>query len=114
MKAISILGSTGSIGCNTLKVVEHLGDDFRVVALGAGKNVAKLAEQIARFKPELVSVEDENCAENLLKELHTGTYVRPAVPPTAKLLPSKPAEPGARVPRPARAANLNVPSAFII
>jgi 1-deoxy-D-xylulose-5-phosphate reductoisomerase len=70
MKSISILGSTGSIGCNTLKVVEHLQDEFRVVALGAGKNVSKLAEQIARFKPELVSVEDETGAENLLKELH--------------------------------------------
>ena len=70
MKSISILGSTGSIGCNTLKVVEHLKDEFRVVALGAGKNVSKLAEQIARFNPELVSVEDEICAENLLKELH--------------------------------------------
>ncbi len=70
MKSISILGSTGSIGCNTLKVVEHLKDEFRVVALGAGKNVFRLAEQIARFKPELVSVEDEICAGNLLKELH--------------------------------------------
>jgi len=70
MKSISILGSTGSIGCNTLRVVEHLENEFRVVALGAGKNVEKLAEQIARFKPELASVEDEFCAENLLKELY--------------------------------------------
>ena len=69
MKAISILGSTGSIGCNTLKVVEHLQEDFRVVALGAGRNVKKLASQIARFKPELVAVEDEARAENLLREL---------------------------------------------
>ncbi len=69
MKAISILGSTGSIGCNTLKVVEFLGD-FRVVALGAGKNVEKLAEQIAQFKPEFVAVENELGAENLLRELH--------------------------------------------
>lgn len=69
MKVISILGSTGSIGCNTLKVVEHL-QEFRVVALGAGKNVEKLAKQIAQFNPEFVSCEDEICAENLLKELH--------------------------------------------
>ncbi|MDQ3712539.1 MAG: 1-deoxy-D-xylulose-5-phosphate reductoisomerase, partial [Acidobacteriota bacterium] len=69
MKAISILGSTGSIGCNTLKVVEHL-QEFRVVALGAGRNVEKLAEQIVRFSPEVVSCEDEICVENLLKELH--------------------------------------------
>ena len=69
MKGISILGSTGSIGCNTLKVIEHLGD-FRVVALGAGRNMPKLAEQIACFKPELVSVDDETCAESLERELH--------------------------------------------
>ena len=69
MKGISILGSTGSIGCNTLKVIEHLGD-LRVVALGAGRNMPKLAEQIARFKPELVSVDDEQCAAILKKELH--------------------------------------------
>lgn len=69
MKGISILGSTGSIGCNTLKVIEHL-DEFRVVALGAGRNMEKFAEQIARFKPELVSCEDEASAEILLGHLH--------------------------------------------
>ncbi|MCY7347183.1 MAG: 1-deoxy-D-xylulose-5-phosphate reductoisomerase [Pyrinomonadaceae bacterium] len=69
MKAISILGSTGSIGCNTLKVVEHLAGEFRVVALGAGKNMEKLAEQIRRFQPELVAVETEECAEDLLRRI---------------------------------------------
>lgn len=69
MKAISILGSTGSIGCNTLKVIEHLGD-LRVVALAAGRNMEKLAEQTAKHSPELVSVEDDACAEILLEALH--------------------------------------------
>ena len=69
MKSISILGSTGSIGCNTLKVIEHLGD-IRVVAMAAGRNVARFAEQIAKFKPELVSCGDETCAEELERELH--------------------------------------------
>ncbi len=68
MKAVSILGSTGSIGCNTLKVVEFL-REFRVVALGAGKNTEKLAEQILKFKPELVAVENETCAEDLLRRI---------------------------------------------
>jgi len=58
MKAISILGSTGSIGCNSLKVVDFLGD-FRVIALAAGRNMPKLAEQIAKYRPELVSCENE-------------------------------------------------------
>lgn len=69
MKGISILGSTGSIGCNTLKVIEHL-DEFRVVALAAGRNMRKFAEQIATFRPELVSCENEAGAESLLAELH--------------------------------------------
>ena len=69
MKSISILGSTGSIGCNTLKVVEHLGD-FKIAALGAGRNMGKFAEQIARFNPELVSCENEICAAALERELH--------------------------------------------
>ncbi|HEV7644388.1 MAG TPA: 1-deoxy-D-xylulose-5-phosphate reductoisomerase [Pyrinomonadaceae bacterium] len=69
-KGISILGSTGSIGCNTLKVIEFLREpEFRVVAMGAGENIGKLAEQIARFQPELVSVKNEDCAEKLLATL---------------------------------------------
>lgn len=69
MKAISILGSTGSIGCNTLKVIDHLGD-IRVAAMAAGRNTAKFAEQIGRYKPELVSCGDDACAEELARELH--------------------------------------------
>jgi 1-deoxy-D-xylulose-5-phosphate reductoisomerase len=75
MKGISILGSTGSIGCNTLKVIEHLGD-FRVVAMAAGRNIAVFADQIAKFKPDLVSCDDEKSAESLERELHQhGSFV---------------------------------------
>jgi len=69
MKGISILGSTGSIGCNTLKVIEHL-NEFRIVALAAGRNMEKFAAQIVQFHPELVSCENEAGAESLLIELH--------------------------------------------
>ncbi|MCA1615900.1 MAG: 1-deoxy-D-xylulose-5-phosphate reductoisomerase [Acidobacteria bacterium] len=68
-RAISILGSTGSIGCNTLRVVEAFGAAFPVVALSAGRNVGRLAEQIARHRPELVSVESDECGELLREEL---------------------------------------------
>src|SRR3954466_16065701 len=78
MKAISILGSTGSIGCNTLKVIEHLGDR-RVVALAAGRNMAKLAQQVAKFKPELVSVEDETCIDELRSELRSVNATLPKI-----------------------------------
>lgn len=69
-RGVAILGSTGSIGCNTLRVIESLGPEkFRVVALGAGRNLAKLADQILRHQPELVSVETEAIAEQLKAEL---------------------------------------------
>ena len=65
-KGVSILGSTGSIGCNTLRVIEALGSDrFRVVGLGAGRNVELLGEQVARHLPEVVSVESEAAAHKL-------------------------------------------------
>ncbi|MBC7797147.1 MAG: 1-deoxy-D-xylulose-5-phosphate reductoisomerase, partial [Pyrinomonadaceae bacterium] len=67
MKAVSILGSTGSIGCNTLKVIDFLREDFHVFALGAGENTAKLAEQIAQFQPEIVVVKNDFCANELLE-----------------------------------------------
>jgi 1-deoxy-D-xylulose-5-phosphate reductoisomerase len=70
MKGIAILGSTGSIGRNTLRVVESFGEgEFRVVALGAGRNVEALAEQVARHLPELVSVESEEAARLLRAKL---------------------------------------------
>jgi 1-deoxy-D-xylulose-5-phosphate reductoisomerase len=69
-KGIAILGSTGSIGCNTLRVVESFGArEFRVVALGAGRNTKRLAEQVARHHPELVAVETKECAEELREQL---------------------------------------------
>lgn len=79
MKSISILGSTGSIGVNTLKVVEHLQDEFRVVALGAGSNIKVLAEQVKQFQPELVAVKDENCAKELLDRISDSKFQIPKI-----------------------------------
>ncbi len=64
-KGVAILGSTGSIGCNTLRVIESLDKHFRVVALAAGRNVERLADQIARHLPEVVSVEHADAAHAL-------------------------------------------------
>jgi 1-deoxy-D-xylulose-5-phosphate reductoisomerase len=69
-RGIAILGSTGSIGCNSLRVIESLGAaHFKVVALAAGRNVQTLADQVARHRPELVSVESEEIAAELSDEL---------------------------------------------
>jgi 1-deoxy-D-xylulose-5-phosphate reductoisomerase len=65
MKAISILGSTGSVGRSTLAVVDAFPEELRVVGLAAGANVELLAEQVARYRPELVSVRSVEDAERL-------------------------------------------------
>jgi len=58
MKRLAIVGSTGSIGQNTLRVVEHLSDRFRVFALAANSTVDLLAEQTAAFHPAVVAITD--------------------------------------------------------
>ncbi|MEM1252109.1 MAG: 1-deoxy-D-xylulose-5-phosphate reductoisomerase [Cyanobacteria bacterium P01_H01_bin.21] len=65
MKAITLLGSTGSIGTQTLDIVEHHPDKFRLVGIAAGRNVTLLAEQVRQFKPEIVAI----CDESKLTEL---------------------------------------------
>lgn len=68
MKRISILGSTGSIGVQTLDVVRMFPRMFKVVALSAGNNINLLKKQIEEFKPQVVSVYDEKSASILNKE----------------------------------------------
>ena len=65
MKHLSILGSTGSIGRQTLSVVEFLPDQFKIVALAAGANLDELITQIERHHPELVSVSTPQLAGDL-------------------------------------------------
>ena len=63
---VAILGSTGSIGCNSLRVIESLTTTrMRVVALAAGTNVERLADQIATHLPEVVSVDTDVAAHDL-------------------------------------------------
>ncbi len=69
MKQVAILGSTGSIGCNTLRVIEAFKNEFGVAALGAGSQVELLAEQIEQFRPQIVSVSDDASADKLRHEL---------------------------------------------
>ena len=62
MKSIIILGSTGSIGTNTLDIVQRFPDEFRVVGLTAGNNIDKLEAQIREFRPNAVAVSTESSA----------------------------------------------------
>jgi 1-deoxy-D-xylulose-5-phosphate reductoisomerase len=59
VKAITLLGSTGSIGTQTLDIVEHNPDKFRIVGLAAGSNVEMLAQQVRKFRPEIVAIGNE-------------------------------------------------------
>ena len=76
-KGLCILGSTGSVGSNTLRVVRSLGDRFRVVSLSAGKNVDALAEQILDFSPTVVSVASPECVEPLRQRLRAAGHPQP-------------------------------------
>ena len=72
MKQIAILGSTGSIGRQTLAVVDAMPERFGVVALAAGHNMEELAQQVLRQHPELVSVASAAVASDLAERLRAG------------------------------------------
>jgi 1-deoxy-D-xylulose-5-phosphate reductoisomerase len=67
MKRLAIIGSTGSIGQNTLRVATHLSDRFKVVALAANSAVDRLAEQTAAYKPAIVAIMDDRRAAEFRK-----------------------------------------------
>jgi 1-deoxy-D-xylulose-5-phosphate reductoisomerase len=59
MKSIALLGSTGSIGVSTLRLVREFPDKFRIHGMVAGKNLTRLARQIKAFRPRLVAIQHE-------------------------------------------------------
>ena len=65
MKKVFILGSTGSIGVNTLNVIRSFPERFEVSAISANSNTELLLKQVEEFKPEIVTVNDKNAAENI-------------------------------------------------
>ena len=76
LKQVSILGSTGSIGRQTLAVVEAMPERFGVAALAAGNNIEELAQQIGRHHPELVSVATPVAAAKLAERLRAAGATR--------------------------------------
>lgn len=58
-KRIAILGSTGSIGCQTLEVVDRFPEKFEVIALAAGRNIEKIISQACKYRPKLISIGSE-------------------------------------------------------
>ncbi|MBF2057813.1 MAG: 1-deoxy-D-xylulose-5-phosphate reductoisomerase [Cyanobacterium sp. T60_A2020_053] len=78
MKLISILGSTGSIGTQTLDIVRENPQEFRVIGLAAGNNINLLAQQIKEFQPEIVAIRDHQNIP-LLQELLKDIDYRPTI-----------------------------------
>jgi 1-deoxy-D-xylulose-5-phosphate reductoisomerase len=75
VKKVAILGSTGSVGVQALDVVARFPDRFEVVGLAAGRNAVRLADQVRRFRPRVVSVADEGAARELERLVPAGTEV---------------------------------------
>ncbi len=69
MKRLSILGSTGSIGVNTLQIVSQFPEQFEVVSLSAGLNTQLLKHQILQFRPKVVSVLNKELSDTLRRDL---------------------------------------------
>ena len=79
VKSIAVLGSTGSIGTQTLEIAEEFPDRFRLVALTAGNNLDLLIEQILRHLPEVVALADADKLPDLRERLrHLDAAARPA------------------------------------
>jgi len=74
MKKLSILGSTGSIGTQTLDIVKNNPHEFKVVGLTTNKNIELLKKQIIEFKPEAVAVMDNEKADLLKKDIDINVY----------------------------------------
>ncbi|MBT6033772.1 MAG: 1-deoxy-D-xylulose-5-phosphate reductoisomerase, partial [Kordiimonadaceae bacterium] len=74
IKDVTILGSTGSIGCNTLDLIERNKDDYNVISLTAHQNVAKLAEQAIKFNAKMAVIADESLLQDL-KDALSGTNI---------------------------------------
>ncbi len=74
MRKLSVLGSTGSIGTQTLEVVRNAPDQFKVIGLSCGRSVDMLASQIIEFEPQAASVADDNAATSLKEILSAKGY----------------------------------------
>ena len=77
IKGLCVLGSTGSVGQNSLCVVRSLPGRFRVVSLAAGKNLDLLADQIREFEPQVASIASADCVEPLRERLRASGYQKP-------------------------------------
>ena len=74
-KTLALLGSTGSVGEQSLAVAGEFPERYRVAALAAGRNIEKLAGQVAQFRPALVSVADAGGAHIIVLDTEPNSAV---------------------------------------
>jgi 1-deoxy-D-xylulose-5-phosphate reductoisomerase len=86
MKRVAILGSTGSIGCSALSVIEAYPDRLEVVGLAAGENTERFAEQVRRFRPRAISLSSPAALERVRAGLSAGFRLDVAEPGVAGLV----------------------------
>jgi 1-deoxy-D-xylulose-5-phosphate reductoisomerase len=84
VRSVTILGSTGSVGCSTVSLIEAERERYVVEAITANRNVEKLAEQARRLRPRLAVIADESCLADL-KEALAGTGIATAGGPNGLL-----------------------------
>jgi len=70
MKRLAILGSTGSIGSNALKIVSHYPERFKIIGLTAGRNINLLMKQIETFQPEVIAISDKAIYDKFKDSFH--------------------------------------------
>ena len=68
VKTISILGSTGSIGLNSLKIIDKKKNDFKINLLSANKNYKLICKQIIKYKPNIFVINNQNIFKKILKK----------------------------------------------
>ncbi|MBL4721707.1 MAG: 1-deoxy-D-xylulose-5-phosphate reductoisomerase, partial [Alphaproteobacteria bacterium] len=73
-KSVTILGSTGSVGCSTIDLIERNPDDYVVEALTAWRNAELLVEQALKLRPQFVAIGDEDCYK-AVKDALAGTAI---------------------------------------
>lgn len=74
VKKVAILGSTGSIGKQTLDVIEEFSDQFKIIGLSCNRNTDLIKKQIEKFKPELVSIQDFNAYQSIKEWIQFSRY----------------------------------------
>ena len=74
MKNITILGSTGSIGVQTLEVIDNLEENFNLIGISANKNVDLLIKQARLYKPKYVCISDDNYKDILVNALNSSEF----------------------------------------